>query len=252
MTRHLMFDFVTHKWTPMGGECEHKCAYCYRVPMIEQYGIKKYFGPPQVSHKLLKKKFPPGSYVFLCHMTDLLAFGVTDSMIRKVLTLPRNNPDSTFLVLTKNVTRYHHLLKMYSSDVFPDNIVFGATIESDQFHYPIHGRYKGLGESYDKISQAESPLIRLFQMRQLYLEQERYKMKQPRMIVVEPILDFDNVLFPRKILYAKPDSVAVGYDNYDHNLPEPSLEKTMALIKELETYTHVHRKVLRKAWWENV
>jgi hypothetical protein len=43
--------------------------------------------------------------------------------------------------------------------------------------------------------------------------------------------------------------MAVGYDNYNNRLPEPTLSKTMQLIDCLEkTGITVYRKTLREAW----
>jgi hypothetical protein len=73
---------------------------------------------------------------------------------------------------------------------------------------------------------------------------------QRTFISIEPILDFDLGLFIAELRACRPWAVAVGYDNYGHKLPEPTLTKTEALIRELETFTKVHRKTLRKAWFE--
>jgi hypothetical protein len=73
-----------------------------------------------------------------------------------------------------------------------------------------------------------------------------------RFISIEPILDFDLDEFLEAIDDITPEfGVAIGYDNYNHHLPEPTLEKTMALIKGLEDAgIKVYRKTLRKAWNE--
>ncbi|RLG05024.1 MAG: hypothetical protein DRN65_07395, partial [Thaumarchaeota archaeon] len=48
----------------------------------------------------------------------------------------------------------------------------------------------------------------------------------------------------------KPIFVYVGYDNYGHKLPEPTLDKTKQLIAKLSEFTEVRYKTLRKAWYE--
>lgn len=67
-------------------------------------------------------------------------------------------------------------------------------------------------------------------------------------ICVEPIIDFDLTIFSQNIISIAPEAVAIGYDNYNNGLPEPSLEKTKALIAELRSRgIKVYTKTLREA-----
>ena len=76
-------------------------------------------------------------------------------------------------------------------------------------------------------------------------------LKLPLFISIEPILEFDLKWFVSNIKAVKPWAVAVGYDNYHNNLPEPELHKTERLIEELEKLNiKVYRKTIKKAWWE--
>jgi len=69
-------------------------------------------------------------------------------------------------------------------------------------------------------------------------------------ISIEPILEFYTLFFVEYIRRIKPWAVAVGYDNYNHKLPEPDLKKTEKLISELRKFTIIYRKTIRNAWWE--
>ncbi len=40
----------------------------------------------------------------------------------------------------------------------------------------------------------------------------------------------------------KPDWVNIGADSKGHNMPEPSKEKILALVKELEKFTEIKNK----------
>jgi len=71
-----------------------------------------------------------------------------------------------------------------------------------------------------------------------------------KMVCIEPILDFGLGAFVEGIRQIEPDFVYIGFDNYNYNLPEPSLIKTKCLIKALSEFTTVHTKTLRKAWYE--
>lgn len=73
--------------------------------------------------------------------------------------------------------------------------------------------------------------------------------KLPLFISIEPILEFDYG-FTKLLRSIHSWAVAVGYDNYKHSLPEPELSKTLKLIEELEKFTIVYRKTIKKAWWE--
>jgi len=154
-------------------------------------------------------------------MGDLFCYEVPDTWIIRVLHTIEKNPDSRFLLLTKNPLRYFDFLEL-----FPSNVILGATIESDR--------------DWD-VSDAPHPMERLLAMKKLPWDD--------KFIAIEPILDFNNVFvdFLEKI---NPRTVYVGYDNYNHKLPEPELEKTKWLVSELKKFTNVNVKTLRKAWWE--
>ena len=116
-----------------------------------------------------------------------------------------------FLLLTKNPTRYLEFQ-------LPSNCVAGATIEND--------------EKTDRI---------------LAMSQLDHK----KMVSIEPILDFDLERFCLQLAEIHPDFVAVGYDNYDNKLCEPSFSKTLHLIAMLEgAGIKVYKKTLRDRWQE--
>jgi len=69
-------------------------------------------------------------------------------------------------------------------------------------------------------------------------------------VSMEPVLKFTPE-FPEKIHLIRPEAVAVGYDNYNHRLPEPSRTEAESLIHHLNGYTTVYRKSIRPAWWED-
>jgi hypothetical protein len=67
------------------------------------------------------------------------------------------------------------------------------------------------------------------------------------MISVEPIMKFDYHLHDW-LESIGPEFVAIGYDNYNHGLPEPTLAETEHLIKMLElNEKKVDRKTIREA-----
>jgi len=181
-----------------------------------------------------KVQFKPGDCVFIQDMTDLFAWNVPSEYIDEVLKHVGGFPETKFLLLTKNPYRYiDHLPNI------PENCILGATIETN-------GWGSNRRSFYQEISEAPHPLERLDAL----IKVREVGRPHEVMVSIEPILDFDLDFFLGKLRKISPDFVVVGYDNYNNRLPEPSLKKTLGLIAELEKFTTVYRKTLRKAWWE--
>jgi protein gp37 len=183
---------------------------------MEKY--KDGFKPKLVEYEL-KKKFKD-KFVFAVDMGDLFGEWVPKEWVLKVLEAIRNSPRSYFLFLTKNPRRYFEFL-----DFYPKNIVLGATIETNRT-YPL--------------SRTVSPLERYKAMAKLQWEN--------KLISMEPILDFDLETIVQWMKEIVPAIVYIGYDNYGNKLTEPSLAKTEQLITQLQSFTKVRRKTIRKAW----
>ena len=67
-----------------------------------------------------------------------------------------------------------------------------------------------------------------------------------KFLSIEPALNFDLEIMIEWVKQIRPKMVAVGYDNYSNNLVEPSKEKTLKLIEELEKFTEVQLKTIRE------
>jgi hypothetical protein len=175
------------------------------------------------------KRIPKNGFVFVCDMADLFADDVPGEWITSVLeAIHSSGSRATFMFLTKNPRRYMEFL-----DLFTGNMILGATVESQ--YVPNYSRY----------SRAPDPLSRLYAMEDL----SSYDLRL--FLSIEPIFDFDLVAFQNWIIMINPEMIFIGYDNYNHNLPEPQEDKTLELIKNLEYLGFkVYRKTLRKAWYE--
>lgn len=233
-----MFEFITATHNPIVGICRHACTYCW---------ARKYMGraiSPETLEKRMAKRFGKGDFVFLCDLWDAFAEGlVVDHGYRSgsaLIDFANASPDARFLFCTKNPRMYailetnkpHFAGQRHS---IPKNVYLGATIETDM-------------DSYTRgVSFAPAPSERLYWMQYL----ANYKIAEGRLFIsVEPIITF-SPKFAEALIRIKPWGVAVGYDNYNHELREPPLEHTERLISSLENAgIKVYRKTLRKAWWE--
>lgn len=214
-----MFPFITETWNPLKGVCPHGCTYCWAKKLIKDRPVlkAKYQGAYDFDRKQILRKFKPGSFVFVCDMLDLFARDVPMVAVMTILKQIREQPNVTFLLLTKN-PGYMEMMEL------PNNVVAGATIESDCDHLVSLGA--------PKVCNRLGAMVRL---------------EHPRKCVsVEPIMRFSE-RFADDIIRIKPEFVAVGYDNYGNNLDEPRLAETEALISKLEKVgIKVYRKKMRE------
>jgi DNA repair photolyase len=215
-----MFPFITETWNPLGGECPHDCKGCWAKAYIKRLKMKKYQGSYTIDPKQINKKFKPGSFIFVCDMLDLFAANVPMEAIMRIMRKIAAQPEVTFLLLTRN-PRYMWLMEI------PKNCIVGATIETDI--------------NYSELTNAPSPRERILAMRAIV--KDGYNRT---FICIEPIKKF-NEGFEKLIIPLKPWGVAIGYDNYHNNFPEPSLAETLDLIAKLEAAgIKVYRKTLRE------
>ena len=102
---------------------------------------------------------------------------------------------------------------------FPANTLLGTTIETNRF--------------YEGISKAPPTGHRVAWMKELAL---------PKMVSIEPIMDFDLPYLLDWIKQITPEFVSIGADSKGHNLPEPSWDKVSLLVDKLKRFTEVKLK----------
>ncbi len=220
------FGEITETFNPITG-CLHECVYCWArkySKRLASMGVRPYKScgfKPVFADWRLKQKFPRGSFIFVSDMGDMWGEWVPKEWIQETLKYLRARTHNKFLFLTKNPIRYLEFLGEFSR-----NMMLGATIETNRDY---------------RLAKAPLPTERFKAMKEL---DWRHKA-----LVIEPILDFDPV-FVDWIMQISPGMVYIGYDNYSNNLPEPKLEKTKSLLREIIGKTEVRAKALRKAWYE--
>lgn len=228
-----MFSFITKTWNPIaGGPCPFNCykGGCWATKLKEEHDWDKYKGDWRIHESQIGRKFKPGDFVFVCDMIDIGAPDIPGEVVERVLDAMRAQPEVQFLLLTKGDKFYGE----YMHEI-PNNCVCGITMETD-FNIP---------EELTHAPHPEKRLDNLVWLKCCYPQIKTF-------ISIEPIMKFS--IFPKtfakKIEKAEPWMVAVGYDNYDNKLPEPTLKATRKLISELEKFTKVDLKTIRKAWYE--
>ncbi len=205
-----MYAWATHTWNPLAGECSHDCIYCYvhdlkRFPTL----ATKYSGVPRLVEYELKTNLGKGNFLFVGSATDMFAACVPEELISQILAHCERF-DNTYLFQSKNPLRFLDF-------DFPMNTYLGTTLESNRDY---------------GFSNAPIPFDRALD----------FQAHLPRMVSIEPIMDFVPDDFIAMIAVIAPEFVSIGADSKNHNLPEPSKEKVEALIDALGQFTTVKAK----------
>jgi len=205
-------------WNPLGGECPHKCSYCSTKTMMRFPEVRyKYSGGLRLFLTLYHNPGnKDGQIIFVCAQNDLFAKEVPDWMIKAVMLQCKIYGQHTFFFQTKNPARY---LK-YLPDFLWDSILC-TTIETNRW-YPEIMQY------------APHPELRSAAMHKITGFQKH--------VTIEPIMDFDLDEMVSMIKFCEPTKVNIGADSKHNHLPEPSKDKLLALINELQKFTVIDRK----------
>ena len=219
-----MYEWISDTANPLGGECIHKCGYCFVEKLKHAKPVikKKYTGDPEISENGLKKICGKGKFIFVCDMTDLFADNVPFSYIEKVINKCKSKPENKYLLQTKNTKRMFDLMYLFS-DIHLQIFSVCTTFESN-IYYP------------EDMGKAPVPMDRIKEFKRLgFSNLDKY-------ITIEPIMDFDLNIVVEEIRGVMPLQVNIGADSGNNNLSEPPKEKILELIKQLETFTKVKQK----------
>lgn len=202
-----MYPWVTHTHSHLGGECPHRCVYCY-VDNPRFGRPEKYRGPLRLIEAEFAVNYGSGKTVFIENCNDLFAEDVPDEFIRRVCAHCRTWPENTYVFQTKNPSRMRRTWLL-----LPKGGIFGTTIETNR-HIP-------------GISKAPRPQDRTAAM---------MGWQARKFVTIEPVLDFDVDILAEWIIRIEPEFVNLGADSKDHRLPEPTVEKIMELGDKLKIY----------------
>jgi DNA repair photolyase len=211
LSKGNMYEFITHTWNTIKGECYHDCSYCY----MKRWGKLK---PVRFDEKELKTDLGTGNFIFVGSSCDMFAENIPDEWIKKTLK-HMEKFDSKYLLQTKNPTR---VLDFIDACVITDKCVICTTIESNRDLLEI----KRNSPDVFKRAMAMNELSQII---------DTY-------VTIEPIMDFDMDIMVQLIKECNPKQVNIGADSGRNNLPEPSKEKVLQLVSELQKFTIIHNK----------
>src|SRR4030042_1143649 len=183
-----MYSWVSHTWNPIRGRCPHQCSYCYMKRTLERFGSDTIsFCQHDLTINLNR-----GKKIFIGSSIDMFAEDIPESSIFIVLAICQNYPDNEYLFQTKNPKK---LFKLKNN--LPPKSILGITLESNR--------------EYPDISKAPSIMDRFYWMNIL-----SKNTSYPRMVSIEPILDFDLDTFVWMIKQIHPSFISIGADSKNH------------------------------------
>lgn len=215
-------------WNVFKG-CNFKCIYCVQRDQAKRQKHrceKCYLYEPHLHSERLSEKFKVGETIFVAAAGDISFAEFSDWCF--ILAAIDKYEQTTFLIQSKNPYFFHR------REDYPLNVVLGTTIETNEYPRMF-------------VSEAPYPIFRKHALHQI-----DHKRKY---VTIEPIMDFNSDILVEWIKEIAPEFVYVGYLNplgkaKKLQIPEPSLEETEQLIEQLEKFTEVRRKTIRKAWNE--
>ena len=74
-----MYDFITHTWNTIKGECPHGCSYCY---------MKRWGKQPTLhfDEKELKTDLGKGNFIFVGSSCDMFAESIPENWVNQTIT----------------------------------------------------------------------------------------------------------------------------------------------------------------------
>jgi len=202
-----MYSWVTHTWNTIKGECPHGCTYCY----MKRWGKQK---PIRFDEKELNTDLGSGNFIFIGSSCDMWAEDIPAEWIIKTLN-HCSKFDNTYLFQSKNPKGFIDL-----GVHMPDKIALCTTIETNRL--------------YIQMGCSPVPEMRADAMYNIPIKK--------KYVTIEPIMDFDIENLVDLIWMCKPVQVNIGADSGNNDLPEPSKEKILKLINELEKFTIIDQK----------
>lgn len=200
-----MYEFITHTWNAVKGECPHGCTYCY----MKRWGN---LNKVRLDERELKTDLGSGNFIFVGSSCDMFADSLPITWIQKTIDYCRKF-NNCYLFQSKNPIRMLGKFDGLKS-------VSCTTIETNRW-YP------------DIMKNSPLPALRADAM--AGIPGDKY-------VTIEPIMDFDLDELVELIKVCNPLQVNIGADSSDNHLPEPDHEKINELIEALSTIAVITKK----------
>lgn len=206
-----MYEFITHTWNTIKGECPQGCSYCYMKRWGKQPAL-------HFDEKELKTDLGKNNFIFVGSSCDMFADGVDYYWKKQTLDHCLKYTENKYLLQTKSPDRLFTFLNKMK-----DNFFICTTLETNRMYKSIMNNCRPLKDRSLSLS-----LINHIK----------------KFITIEPIIDFDLLEFVELIKRCNPVQVNIGADSNPkrNKLPEPPKGKILELIAELETFTKVVQK----------
>lgn len=206
-----MYDFITHTWNTIKGECPHGCSYCY----MKRWGKQP---PLHFDETELKTDLGKNNFIFVGSSCDMFANGVDYYWKKQTLDHCLKYTENKYLLQTKSPDRLFTFLNKMK-----DNFFICTTLETNRMYKSIMNNCRPPKDRSLSLS-----LINHIK----------------KFITIEPIIDFELFDFVEMIKSCDPVQVNIGADSSPkrNRLPEPPKEKILELIAELGTFTKVVQK----------
>jgi len=204
-----MYDLTTETGNFIAnGLISHNC-YVQR----NRFGVNpKYQGDLRIIPQELNVNYGSDKIIFIEHMNDMFAKGVSRNWIMEILEHCCKYPNNQYIFQTKNPE--NALLYKHN---FPKNFLIGTTIETDSD-----------GVLFGK-TQAPSPIDRYIAMLEW-----AYYYPEKTFVTIEPIMAFNVAILSGWIRGIRPLFVNIGADSKFSELDEPSKEDIEELIRVIK------------------
>lgn len=206
-----MYSFIDFTWNTIKGACYHNCKYCY----MKRFKQKKI----RFDDSELKTNLGKNNFIFVGSSNDLFSDSIPLEWIEETLghcIIHKNK----YLFQSKNPERMKYIFDFG----LEYNSILCTTIETNK-HYK------------DIMKNSPSPDKRV----EMFANKDFDSVIKH--ITIEPIMDFDLNDLLDMIKACNPVQVNIGSDSGYNNLPEPGKDKVIALIEELNKFTHVYKKI---------
>lgn len=152
MGRNSKIDWTEHSWNPFygcpdDGRRSEGCAHCYARAWAKRCGLVDFdheireAAEQTILAPLDPEKYPPGSKVFVCSLSDICHPQVPEKLFRKVMRVICIRADLIWIFLTKRPEGFSKIVEYWRevfytghfiAPPFPRNWWFGVTAESQR------------------------------------------------------------------------------------------------------------------------